>query len=412
MNSTLDVKAEMNAPFDRAELAARGDRARKLMERDGLDALLVTGDFSAGMNYYYLSGHLPRDYQLNFSRPHVMVLPREGEPFLFVYGVNADNARDTSWVEDIVGYGPPFSGSALAKAIVERGLDTGRIGAEFGTDQRLAMPIAELDALRAGLSNAQLVDAGDLLWDLRAIKSAPEIAYIREADRVNGAGLALGYSRMRAGDSEVDAARKVSAALVESGAYRPPYAQVLLVSEAKSRALGHGSRMLGPLEEYKLEPGQLLFIDSGVVIAGYWGEFNRMAVVGEPSAEQRRHHDAIREVVQRSVDEALVPGNTFRHVIEQMADFYRELGYSEEQFGNYVAPPFMHLCHGIGLAGSEPPFVRYDSEAVLEPGMVLSCEAYLRNDGMTYGSEEDIVITETGCDVLSERDPGLYVIEA
>jgi Xaa-Pro aminopeptidase len=401
----------MKPPFDKAELAARGDRARALMERDGIDALLVTGDFSAGMNYYYLSGHLPRDYQLNFSRPHAMLLPREGDPFLFVYGVNADNARDTSWVDDIVGYGPPFSGASLAQAIVERGLDRGRIGAEFGVDQRLAMPIMELDALRAGLPGAELVDASQVLWDLRAIKSAAEIAYIAEADRINGAGLALAFSRLHAGDSEVDVARTVGAALVESGAYRPPYAQVLLVSEAKSRALGHGSRMLGPVEDYGLEEGQLLFVDSGVVVNGYWGEFNRMAVVGEPSAERRRHHDAIREVVQRSVDEALLPGVSFRRVIELMASYYRELGYTEEHFGNYIAPPFMHLCHGIGLAGSEPPFVRYDSEAVLEPGMVLSCEAYLRNDGMTYGSEEDIVITETGCEVLSDRDPGLYVID-
>jgi hypothetical protein len=31
---------------------------------------------------------------------------------------------------------------------------------------------------------------------------------------------------------------------------------------------------------------------------------------------------------------------------------------------------------------------------------------------MTYGSEEDVVITADGCEVLSERDPGLYVIDA
>ena len=84
----------MTPPFDHDELRARAGRARALMERDGFDALIVTGDFTAGMNYYYLSGHQPRDYQLNYSRPHVMVLPRESEPFLFVYGVNAENARE------------------------------------------------------------------------------------------------------------------------------------------------------------------------------------------------------------------------------------------------------------------------------------------------------------------------------
>jgi Xaa-Pro dipeptidase len=402
----------MTPPFDKDELRARGDRARALMERDGLDALLVTGDFSAGLNYYYLSGHMPRDYQLNFSRPHVMVLPREGDPFLFVYGVNVENARDASWVEDVVAYAPPFSGDDLAAALAARGLDKGRIGAELGFDQRLSMPVNELRALEAKLSGGAVVDASLLLWELRAIKSAAEVAYVKEADAINGAGLALAFSRMKNGDSEVDCARTVGAALIESGAYRPPYAQLLLVSEAKSRGLGHSSRMLGPQPGYGLQTGQLLFVDSGVIVNGYWGEFNRMAVVGEPSAEQTRHHGNIREVVGRSVDEALKPGVTFRRVIELMAGFYRDCGYTEDQFGNYLGPPFMHLCHGLGLQGSEPPFVRYDSEQVLEPGMVLSCEAYLRDNDMTYGSEEDIVITEDGCEVLSERDTGLYVIEA
>jgi len=70
----------------------------------------------------------------------------------------------------------------------------------------------------------------------------------------------------------------------------------------------------------------------------------------------------------------------------------------------------MHLCHGIGLNGSEPPFVRIDSEEVLQPGMVMSLEAYLRDDGVTYGSEEDVAVTEDGCDILSETDKGLYII--
>src|SRR5918998_3897040 len=141
----------MNPPFQREELVARADRARALLERDGLDALIVTGDFAAGMNYYYLSGHLPRDYQLNYSRPHVMVLPRQGDAFLWVYGVNETNARGQSWVQDVVAYAPPFSGADLAAAMAERGLDAGRIGAELGVDQRVAMPLAEWQAMAAAL---------------------------------------------------------------------------------------------------------------------------------------------------------------------------------------------------------------------------------------------------------------------
>jgi Xaa-Pro aminopeptidase len=135
-----------------------------------------------------------------------------------------------------------------------------------------------------------------------------------------------------------------------------------------------------------------------------------MAVVGEPSDEQRRHHDAIREIVRRSIEEALVPGAPFARVIEQLAGFYRDCGYGEEQFRSYVEPPYAHLCHGIGLASSEPPFVRAGGDETLAPGAVLTCEAYLSVDGMTYGSEEDVLVTEDGCRVLSEVDGGLAVL--
>ncbi len=402
----------MNPPFDRGELVARADRARALLDRDGLDALIVTGDFAAGMNYYYLSGHLPRDYQLNYSRPHVMVLPRVGEAFLWVYGVNETNARGQSWVEDVVAYAPPFSGTDLAAAMAQRGLDRGRIGAELGVDQRVAMPLLEWQTMAAAIPGAELVDASSLLWDLRMIKSSAEVAYIRECDRINGEGLARAFAEIRGGDSEVDVARKLGSALVEAGAFRPPYAQALIVSEAKAKSLGHPSRMLGPLADQILKEGELLFIDSGVTLAGYWGEFNRMACVGEPSSEQRHHHDNIREIVRRSIDEALMPGESFRRIIEKMAGFYRELGYGDEKIPNYLGPPYMHLCHGLGLASSEPPFVRLDSDDVLVPGMVVSCEAYLPVGGMTYGSEEDVLITEEGAEVLSDYDAGLYVIQS
>ena len=72
-----------------------------MMEKENLDAIIVSGDFSAGMNYYYLSGHLPRDYQSNFSRPHIMVLKQDGQASLLVYNVNRENAADMSWVKDI-----------------------------------------------------------------------------------------------------------------------------------------------------------------------------------------------------------------------------------------------------------------------------------------------------------------------
>lgn len=397
------MRARRARSNEQAELRARAERARAGLEERGLDALLVTGDFSAGMNYFYFSGHMPRDFQQNYSRPHVMVLPQEGEPFLWVYDVNVENARASSWVEEVLPYAPPFDGAALGAELRARGLT--RVGAELGEDMRLLMPAGE--AARLGV---ELVDAGPLIWPLRMLKSDAEVASIEEACRVNDAALRSAFAAIAPGDTEVDVARKVGSAIVEAGAVRPPYAQMNVLTEAKSRAHGGGSRLLGPLAECTLADGDLLFVDSGAVIGGYWGEFARMASVGEPSEAKHGHHEAIRAIVARSIDETLLPGASFREVVERLASLYREHGYGEEQYGAYLRTPPLHYCHGVGLAGSEPPFVRHDSDDSLAPGMVITAEAYLSVDGMTYASEEDVLITADGCRVLSERDPGLFRI--
>lgn len=395
--------------FSRSEYAQRVTRACAMMRRDGLDALIVTGDFSASMNYFYLSGHMPRDYQSNFSRPHIMILTQDGRATLVVYKVNEENARECSWVSDVRTYAPPLSADAIVTTLRELGLERGCVGAELGTDTRLWLPYQVFRQIELALPQAQFVDASDLLWDLRIIKSEQELAYIRRADEINVRALDRMFAAIREGDTEQDVMTKTAAFLVEEGANRPPHTQILVVSEAKARAKGHRARMLGPSND-RLLAGHTLFVDSGAIYNGYWGEFNRMGVVGQPSQRQIESHRKIRTIVRRSIDETLKPGVSFRTVIEHMVSIYNELGLDASQYQNYIGPPFMHLCHGIGLNGSEPPFVRLDSDKELQPGMVFSVEAYLRDDGVTFGSEEDVVITETGCEILSETDEGLYII--
>ncbi|HET8528433.1 MAG TPA: Xaa-Pro peptidase family protein [Gaiellaceae bacterium] len=400
----------MSRAFSDAEMRGRAERARTLMEERELDALVVSGDFSAGMNYYWLSGHMPRDFQQNYSRPHVMVLPLRSEPFLYVYDVNVENARDESWVEDVAAYMPPFDGAALGEVLRERGLDRGRLGLELGEDQRLLFPALALTELSRACPGLEPVDAAELIWRLRMLKSEAEVAYIAESNRINGDALAAAFAAIRAGDDELEIARVVGRSIVDAGAVRPPYAQLNVLTEAKSRARGGGARLLGPLRDYSLAEGDLLFVDSGAVTAGYWGEFGRMASVGPPTEAKRAHHDAIRSIVRRSIDESLVAGTTFEEVVQHLVRLYREHGYGEEQYGPYVRTPPLHYSHGVGLAGSEPPFVRNDSRAVLEPGMVITPEAYLSVDGVTYASEEDVLVTADGPRILSPLDEGLFGI--
>lgn len=396
-------------PFSLAEMVERRTRAQKFMEREKLDALIVTGDFSASMNYYYLSGHSPRDYQSNFSRPHLMVLKQDGQAVLLVYNVNKENAIEESWVKDIRAYGPPFKFYAVKDLLVDMKLENATIGMELGADQRLWFPVLEFLELREAMPQARLVDASSVLWQLRMFKSPAEVDLIRRAGLINCRALRRTFAELSKGCTEKDIMRLVCKYLVDEGAFRPPHTQVQVVSAAKARKKGHRSRMQGPTND-TLQKGDVLFVDSGAIFDGYWGEFNRMAVVGEPTDRQADCHRKIRTVVKRSIEEAFKPGNSYRNIIRHMVDIYKQLELGEDQYGKYIRSPFFHLAHGVGLNGSEPPFVRMDDDSVLEPGMVVNVEAYLLDDAITYGSEEDIHITSSGAEVLTPWDEGLFKI--
>jgi Xaa-Pro aminopeptidase len=167
--------------------------------------------------------------------------------------------------------------------------------------------------------------------------------------------------------------------------------------------------MAGPTDAI-LHKGDTLFVDPGAVYNGYWGEYSRMGVVGEPTSRQEEIHRQIRDLVQRTVAEAIKPNLHFREILERTTKIGQEIGLAEEVWRTFLEPPFKLIAHGIGLDSAEAPYVRADFDGELKPGMVITVESTLRDDGVTYGSEEDVVVTDTGAEILSELDTGLFRI--
>lgn len=330
-----------------------------------------------------------------------MILPRDGDPVLIAYVLTERDAQLASWVKDVRAYTQPFSFEIVKKAIQDMGLQTARIGAELGVEHRMAMPYGEFDKLRKAFPQTKFEDAADLLWSMRMIKSPREVECVKKADEINIGALEYCFSQLHEGDTEIDAAKHILTYMVEHGAYRPPVAQVIVNSGPEWR-----TGFLAPKEK-TLKKGDIVFIDSGCIINGYWGEFNRMASVGPASDRQKRNHKTILAIMQTTIREAIKPGVKCSDLMRFFVKQYRDRGIEPPSY--YESYPFMHLCHGVGLQGSEPPFIRIDNETRLEPGMVLSVEAYLK-DQEVYGSEEDVLITEDGCKVMSRMDEKLYAI--
>lgn len=356
------------------------------MATGGLDALLVTAEAS----YSYLSGHQTGMFAIR-SRPLLFVLPKEGAPALAIARSHLPQAAVTSWVADQRGYdGFEPEATALASAILrERGLDRGRIGAELGHEQRMGLSPRGFDGLRAQLPGASWHDAAPLLWQLRILKSAAEVEPLQAA----GAATAAGYRRTLAaaavGLSEIDLRRAFAVGAIEAGADRIGFFFVHSGS-------GGYQPSDGTPTDRRLARGDLLWMDAGAVVRGYWADYVRMAAIGSATGEQRRRYAAC-YAASRAVLAAVRPGVRVAELARLCAS---ELASAGEQLGSAS-----RIGHGIGLDLTEPPSLNELDDAVLAPGMAIAIEPTIAARDGRFVVEENLVVTEYGYELLSEQAP-------
>ncbi|HEY2987636.1 MAG TPA: aminopeptidase P family N-terminal domain-containing protein, partial [Candidatus Binatia bacterium] len=165
------------SPFSEKEYLDRYDRAQALMERDGLDALVI----SEKNNYWYFTGLI--SYQLDhIQRPQICFLPKRGKPMLLVYGNDKAKAKALSWAGEVRAYTDvPFPQAMIAGCLKEMGLGAAKLGFELGADQRLGFPVNYFSGLTEALPKAELKDGSGALTEMRLIKSAQEIECMRKA---------------------------------------------------------------------------------------------------------------------------------------------------------------------------------------------------------------------------------------
>jgi Xaa-Pro aminopeptidase len=86
------------APFDQREFGRRIERARRAMEEDQLDAIVVSSE----ANLEYRSGMVTQFAWVTPTRPFFFVVPRDGEPTAVIPEIGHTNWQDTSWCQNII----------------------------------------------------------------------------------------------------------------------------------------------------------------------------------------------------------------------------------------------------------------------------------------------------------------------
>jgi Xaa-Pro aminopeptidase len=377
--------------FPRSEYEERIRKVRQEMEQAGLTHVIAYGNYADPGNITWLSGFFTR------HGDSFVVVPLEGEPMLATNWVMHDEPMHseiwTAWLDDVRPC-TPFTYN-LVEEVVDAVSRTTSGPAHIGFAGNRTVPAPVMDALKQRLES-ELVPAEVVLTAGRRIKSALEIEKVRRASELAGIGIRTAISLCVPGVTERAASAACHGAMFAAGADYLAFEPA--ISSGPQRA---GLKHCGPSWR-AFEEGDLVFIDTGAVVDGYYSDISRCVAVGEPSDEGRRLL-AAGELLYKELVRLAKPGTPLERLHDDAIRIAKELGYEDD----YMPGGF---GHGIGCMLFESPSLRYQvTQDVLEPGMTFAFEPMIIVDGLgTSVVEDTMLVTEDGIEPLSGLPTALY----
>jgi Xaa-Pro aminopeptidase len=357
------------------------DRLAAQMDALGLDAIVAR----AGINFTYLAGFaypgtLARHLDLADSpRGVYLVWPRRGEPRIVVNAIAEGLARRDSFIEafDVyAGYSePPIL--RLAQTLTEIGLSDGKVGFETNF-----ISAADWEKLRAKLPRLQTSDSTALMDHVRAVKTEAELAALkRGADMLDDAFLAC-FPTARPGMRE----RELHAALTGYClAHGSEFTHGILNSERNIVQYAGES-------DFAFAAGDAIRTDYVAYVKGYPGHQSRCAVIGQPSAEQRRQYAVIRDIY-RAGNDMLLPGRTAGEVYQFIVERFADAGMT------YIS---MLAGHSVGAWWhQQEPVISRGNPRRLEEGMVIAMEPHVDH----WHIQDMFRVSANGPELISSKFP-------
>jgi Xaa-Pro aminopeptidase len=332
--------------------AARAERVEAQLRDRGLDALVVT----QLMNVRWLTG---------FTGTNAVAV------------VGADGRRtfltDFRYVEraaaEVDGFELRRGGRDLLAEAIE-GLG-GRVGFE---DHHVAVRTWERFK-KAAPEAVELVGAGRLLEELRAVKDAAELDAVRAAARLADEVLReVVLEGGLAGRTERDVGRAIERELRERGA-EPSFPPIVAAG-------AHGALPHAEPRDVEIPRDTLVVVDWGALLDGYCSDCTRTLATGNVDGRGREVYELVERAQGRALD-AVRPGAECRAVDAVARTMIERAGHGE-RFGH-------GLGHGVGMEVHEDPRLTATAEGDLRPGNVVTVEPGVYLPGELGVRIEDLV---------------------
>lgn len=395
-----------------AHLDAVSRKARAVMEREGLDALVVT----VCDNFYYLTGfasffmytfrHTGAAVAIMFRDANIpsQIIMNEFEAASAHFDMpNMELKTFPVWVDvddprNPLNYqrkserpiGPPIEAifNLVKSALDNAGVLNKKIAIELHAMSNGGKGV--LDKVAPGL---KLVDSTPLFNEIRMIKSSWEINHLRKSAEITEYGIASAVKHIRVGCTASELTAAFKAAVMSDPATN--FSRFNLISVGDN----FSPKMFA--DEIPAKRGDLIKFDCGVDVAGYGADLARTFVLGKPDQLTQQIYDTIRTGHEHMLS-MVAPGVKLKDVFDSTMDFIKKSGLPHYNRG--------HLGHGDGvfLGLEEAPFVSTVATETFRPGMVLSLETPYYGIGVGSIMLEDmILITESGFEFLSKLDRDL-----
>ncbi len=371
------------------EFKERISKIREHMKKIGLDAILVYGDEYRKESLRYVSNYWPifeRGAMLMGidTEPIVLCAP-EGEKVAEEMSVWPDIRLVPDFlcvtVADEIDY--PLANYTSFKSLSQE-LNQAKKISKLGVVGMDAMPAALLNTISESFA-CDIVDANSILFELRKVKSANEIACLREAARIAD----LAFKAMMEADL-IGKTERYAAGIAE-GEARKHGAEAVIFT-----VFGSGKRsdtIVGRPTNKIINDGDMIMCALAIQYEGYVATCEAPFAVGRMSDETRRVIDVLIRASEAGLP-YLKAGVPMKEFVIAVREYFRKEGLAEYD----VYPPL----HGIGCAEAESPYPDENTEEVFAVGMTVNTDISLF--GLPGGSnriEEGFVITEDGAETLA-----------
>ena len=373
------------------EYKERVQRCAAILVREGLDVLIVNGNEADYANPRYFSGFWPL-----FERAGVAIAAN-GDAALLVGPESSVFGADRNKLDKIftlIAYReganpayPELKPDTFADVFKSLGVTGKKL--RIGVASYLDTSVTIFNAICEAFPEAEIVDAGHIMVELRSIKSENELACLREGYRIANIATQEVMKVIKPGFTELQMVGVAQKAVYENGAeYEglPMY----VFSEASTRhAISRSSYRV-------FQKNDIVELNLSAKVDGYSASIGLPICLGKLEGERRDIIQFCREMHSWTINQVKA-GVLAADIAKGFYKQYVDAGYEK----NYVYGPL----HGTGLIEVEAPWCETISDYLLKENMTYQADTFIATDTFGVRWEKGIAVKEGGCEILSPEIP-------